>query len=161
MNCLKKLSAILGLGVGVVVLSGIAACDESQDIENWVENTNKLRLAARQQSDKVPYRQEQFNAFKSYFSELNQMALALRNDVQFGARFNAAILQSDLGATCAKVFMSRNEWQLILDRCTRNNFFLCSDEVRAYPEVTTAIREQLGAEQRRRFDDAKACRAAL
>lgn len=162
MKNFKNAGYFLGLLICLTTLSGISGCDdETQDIQNWVENTNKLRATAKAQGDIVPYRQQQFKALKAYFSELNQMALALKNDAGFAQRFNNAVAKADLKATCAKVFLARTEWQVMAERCTRNNFFLCAEEVRAFPDMVEAVRGKLVAEQQKRFDQTPSCRAAL
>lgn len=151
----------IGLITFLIFTSGVSGCDESEDIKNWVENTNKLRATAKQQGDIVPYRQDQFKALKAYFVELNQMALALKNDSKFAERFNKGVANADLKETCPKVFLTRSEWQAMVERCTRNNFFLCAEEVRAYPEMVSTIRGKLVSEQQKRFDQTPACKAAL
>lgn len=162
MRKFKNAGAFLGLLTCFVMLSGISGCDdETQDIQNWVENTNKLRATAKQQGDIVPYRQGQFKALKAYFVEINQMVLALGNDANFAARFNNAVAKADLKVTCSKVFLMKSEWELMVERCTRNNFFLCADEVKAYRDMVVALRGRLVAEQQKRFDQTPSCRAAL
>ena len=162
MRKLKNASSFIGLVACFAMLSGVAGCDdEAQDIQNWVENTNKLRVTAKQQGDVVPYRQDQFKALKAYFAEVNQMVLALKNDPNFAGRFNQAVAKADLKVTCAKVFLTKPEWEVIVERCTRNNFFLCAEEVRAYPDMVSTMRGKLGADQQRRFDQTEACRRAM
>lgn len=162
MKRLRSVSSFLGLLTCLVTLSGVSGCDdETQDIQNWVENANKLRVTAKQQGDIVPYRQAQFKALKDYFGEINQMVLALGNDANFAQRFNNAVAKADLKATCAKVFLTASEWQTMVERCTRNNFFLCSDEVKAYRDMVIGLRSRLAQEQQKRFDQTPACRASL
>lgn len=162
MKNLKRTWHVLGLLVCLTTLSGISGCDdEGQDIQNWVENTSKLRATAKEQGNIVPYRQQQFKALKAYFAEINQMALALKNDANFAGRFNNAVARADLKATCAKVFITRPEWQDMVERCTRNNFFLCAEEVRAFPDMVGTMRGKLVPEQQKRFDQTPSCRAAL
>ena len=162
MKSVKNAFYSLCLLSGAMIFSGISGCDDKgQDIQNWVEVTNKLRVTAKQQGNVVPYRQPQFKALKAYFAEMNQMALVLTNDAKFRQRFNGAVARADLQATCAKVFLTKPEWKLMMERCTRNNFFLCSEEVRAYPDMALAMRGALTAEQVKRFDQAPSCRAAF
>ncbi len=161
MKKMRKAGCLSGLFTCLALLSGVSGCDDAQDIQNWVENTNKLRIAAKQQGGIEPYRQEQFKALKAYFAELNQMALALKNDAKLSERFNNAVSHADLKVTCGKVFLTKPEWQLMVDRCTRNTFFLCAEEVRAYPEMVMAMRGALHVDHQRRFDQTPACRGAL
>jgi len=145
----------------MAVLTGISGCEEGQDIQNWVENTSKLRLEAEKKAEEVPYRQPQHAALKAYFAELTKLSLALKNDEGFRKRFNDAASKTDLNQVCSKVFVTKTEWQLMMNRCTRNRFFLCAEEVRANPDIITSIRAQLQLEQKARFDKADACKNAL
>lgn len=161
MSVVRNLMAISSLVLGFIVLSGISGCDESKDIQNWVDNVSKLRTAALKQSEVKPYRDEQYNALKDYFAEINQMALALKNDSKLAERFNDAFGKVDPKQTCAKVLVQRPEWEFMMRRCTKNRFFLCSEEVRAYPTLVSALREKLKPEQQKRFDQTSVCWGAL
>lgn len=161
MSRYRRSAFALGMFACLTMLTGISGCDESEEIKNWVENTSKMRITALAQSEVVPYRSSQYEALKTYFSEINQMALALKNDSKHSDRFNSAVAKSDLKVICPKVFIERRQWQAIMERCTRNRFFLCSEEVRAYPAMVLALREILIAEPQKKFDQTNDCRNLL
>ncbi len=162
MKKLKRTWHVFGLLVSLTTLSGISGCDdEGQDIQNWVENTSKLRATAKEQGNIVPYQQQQYQALKAYFVEINEIALALENDANFALRFNNAVAKADINVICAKVLFTRSEWQDLVERCTRNNFFLCAEEVRAFPDMVGTLRGRLVPEQQMRFDQTPSCQAAL
>ena len=154
---MKKAGARL-IAIPAIALS-LSGC-ESQGIQTWVESTNELRLNAQKQGEVVPYRREQFEALKSYFGTIGEMALSLKNDEDLARRFNRAIAKSDLNDTCAKVFIARDEWEVMVERCTRNDFFLCAEEVRAYPEMVESLRGSLYEAQKIRFDATPSCMVA-
>lgn len=158
MKCVTRILFVIS---AFITLAGVSGCDDSQDMKNWMENTEKLKIAARAASQMVPYRTEQHKALKGYFSELGNMALALKNDSKLTERFNAAISQMEMGKLCARVFIPRAEWNPIMGSCTRNRFFLCAEEVRAYPDFVAAFRARLTSEHQRRFDQAEACQRTL
>lgn len=145
----------------LLIFTGISGCDETADIQGWVDNTSKIRLAALKQAEVTPYRNEQHKALKAYYAEINQMALALKNDSKFRERFNGAVAKANLKEVCSKVFVTNIQWQTMMTRCTRNRFFLCAEEVRAYPSLVAAMRDGLFADQQKRFDQADSCRVAL
>ncbi|MCC7442687.1 MAG: hypothetical protein IT285_13715 [Bdellovibrionales bacterium] len=154
----RPLSAVLLLGATLVCASG---CKKSEDIQAWFEATGKLKTDAIAQSQNVPYRLEQHQALKGYFAQLAGMALSLKDDEKLRNRFNKAFSQSKPAEVCAAVLMERREWSGIVRNCRKNDFFLCAEEVRAYPEMVTALHEGLASDQRKRFDETEACRAAL
>lgn len=147
--------------LSVFILTGISGCDETKDIQNWVENVDTLRKTALKQAEVRPYKNDQYKALKDYFSELNQMALALKNDQGLADRFNEAVSKADLKTTCSKVFITTDQWEVMVRKCTRNRFFLCAEEVRSYREIVSALRGSLKVDQQKRFDETASCRIAL
>ncbi len=157
----KSISNAVGIITCFIVLSGVSGCNDGEDIKNWVENTNKLQVKAKTQAEIVPYRQEQHQALKEYFTEIANVALSLKNDSKFAERFNSAAAKENINDICSKVLISRTrEWENMVQRCTRNGFFLCAEEVRAYPEIIATIRGKLTTDLQKKFDQANYCRAA-
>jgi hypothetical protein len=143
-----------------LVAMGVSGCDDSRDIQNWVENTGKLRSAMENQLPNVPYRGPQHAAFKAYFAELNQMALALKNDEKLRGRFNEEVAAADLNATCRMALVHRARWDQLMRNCAKNRFFLCAEEVRAHPEMIKGLRAVLRPDLQRKFDQAPGCQDA-
>ncbi len=150
-------AGLLFLGVALV---GSAGCKKGEDIQAWFEGTGKLKTEALEQAQVLPYRTEQHQALKGYFGQLGGMALSLKDDEKLRTRFNKAFGLAKPAEVCASVLMERREWSSIVRNCRKNAFFLCAEEVRAYPDIVTALREGLAPDQRKRFDDTEACRAA-
>lgn len=152
---------VLGMLVAATFCLGASSCDDSMDLKNWVDNTEKLKIEAQNQAKVKPYAGPQQKALKDYFVELADMSLALKNDTNYAKRFNEALAKNDINAVCGKVLMQKDWWTYIMSRCTKNNFFLCAEEVRAYPDIVSAMRGSLVAEQQKRFDKAPSCKGAL
>lgn len=145
--------------LSVLAFSG---CDDDlKDIQGQVQLISSKRTTAQMASRVPPYRTPHQQAFKGYFSDLMSMGLSLKNDAQFAQRFNQAVGQSNLQEMCSKFFFPKSEWQTIMERCTRNRFFLCSEEVRAYPVVVRVFKDHLNSGQRARFEQTPSCTAAL
>jgi len=140
---------------------GFPGCEESQYIQNWVNKASKLRETMEDQIPSKPYQTAQHETFKNYFAELNQLALALQKDSRFRDRFSAAASKSDMGAICRKVFTPRSRWDQLMRNCTKNRFFLCAEEVRAYPDLVGGLRGALKPSLQSRFDEAQDCKNAL
>lgn len=142
----------------VLMLS--SGCEDSQEVTKWIDATSQFKNEAIRQQQAHPFRQEQNAAFKAYFGQLTRMANLLREDVALTTQFNSAVAGLDWDNVCQKILMKNSDWQQIVDGCTKNRFFLCAEEVRAYPEVITALRGSLITAQRARFDQAISCQAA-
>jgi len=151
----------MGLGCTAIIAMGISGCDESKDIQNWVDHAGELRAKAEDQLPNTPYRRDQHGAFKSYFTELNNMALNLKTDEKLKRRYNEAAGQANLNDVCRKLFVPRSRWLTLMQNCRKNRFFLCAEEVRAYPTQVEGMRAALNAELQRKFDQAASCQAGM
>lgn len=142
-------------------LLGVSGCDETAAVRGWIATLEPLRVKAAAEIHAVPYQTAQHLAFKNYFHEIETTALKLVQDRKFAEKFNQAVAKTDLKDTCARVFMERRDWESIAANCLRNGLFICSEEVRVYPEMVAGIRKKLIPDQQRRFDAAPSCQAAL
>lgn len=142
---MKHLRLLAVVGV-LVALSG---CGGEDDVREWIEHTGALQTNVVRQVDSAPYRKEQHEAFKAYFSELAEMALLLKGEADAVKALNAVAQKSDLEDVCRKVLIPKATWQNMVQRCTKNRFFLCAEEVRAYPDMIAVLREKLSPDQRR------------
>lgn len=140
--------------IGLLILT---SCHEVEELRAWVNQMESLRNQVRSFMDEVPYQEKQHQAFKNYFSEIEKLALKLVKDPTYARDFNRAVASVDLADLCARVFVNRLDWESLIERCTRNSFFLCSDEVRFYPDLIGAMRKTLSPDQQQRFDAAETC----
>ena len=108
----------------------------------------------------IPYQIEQQQSFKSYFGQIEEIAVRLAQDSAFTKAFNDGLRALDIGATCAKVFIPKTEWQTLMSHCLVEGFFLCSDEVKFYPDLVKGIRAKLSPDLQQKFDQAQSCRAS-
>ncbi len=146
---------ILKLSFLFLIFTG---CNEEEEIQKWIDKVDNLRSKVEQELPITPYQDSQHQAFKEYFSELNQMILKLGDDEELIKPFNGVVSKSDLVVLCPKIFLSKENWMLLMGRCQKNRFFLCAEEVRSYPTIVSRLREHLGTEQQKRFDEVSACR---
>lgn len=146
------------IGICVAFATG---CKQSTDIQAWADRTGVLRVQAEKEATRAPFRLKQHQALKNYFSELGGMAMKLGSDDKLRTRFNEAVSKSDLAKMCRKVFVPSSVWHEVMDRCTKNRFFLCAEEVRAYPDMVRAIEAGLSASQKSRFSQTRECQEAF
>ena len=144
--------------MGLIFISG---CEERLSVEEWLGRTESYLLEVERQSDVTPYRNEQFLAFKSYFKEINVLAVALKDDPKMVKKLNRALKNTDLRKICSQMLLGINRWKHIVKKCTKNNFFLCSEEVRAYPDAVAALRDSLTSDQKGLFFQAESCRKSF
>jgi len=153
--------SIVSLLAVLAFCSGASSCDEKTLVNDWVSKVNPARAKVRTGMKVVPYQLQQQTDFKSYFGEIGTMAVRLTQDSDYAEGFNQGVAKSDLKVLCGKVFIERAEWETIVGNCTKNGFFLCSDEVKYYPDLVTALRKLLTPDLQRKFDSTPPCRNAL
>ncbi|MEK6706347.1 MAG: hypothetical protein AABZ06_11215 [Bdellovibrionota bacterium] len=154
----------LFLLVGVLAIG--SGCKDPAEFTNWVKKTGELREKADPLIDLIPYSREQQEAFRDYFTELEKVALRLKNDKKFTVSFNELFKKTtgasragvaDLKTICETILMPKERWLRLVSGCTKNGFFLCSEEVAHYPEFVSALRDSLVEVQRKKFDSTAVC----
>jgi hypothetical protein len=158
---LNSIQVIVCMLVLTILSAGIAGCDEKAAVDDWANKINPLRVKVRGDLNAIPYQTQQQQDFRNYFVEIENMAVKLKQDSSYATAFNQAVSKMDLKDLCAKVFVARADWQVIMANCSKNGFFLCSDEVKFYPDMVAGMRKPLAADQQRRFDGTPACKSAL
>ena len=139
----------LSVALAALILS---ACNPEVGQVPTLDELGRLKQDVLAQAGRVPYRTEQHAAFKAYFGALARLA-AQATSLQSGqtGAFNPSL--------CTTALISSAQWSELMQRCTRNRFFVCSEEVRAYPELIAALRSVLSGESARRFDSDPVCAA--
>ncbi|MGK5087363.1 hypothetical protein WDW86_07375 [Bdellovibrionota bacterium FG-2] len=152
--------AVMNLLV-IGVSGGLSGCNENVAVQEWIGRVDPLRAKTVESVNSFPYHLEQHQAFKNYFSEIEQIALKLTQDKTYVTNFNNALAKTNFQDACARVFIPLQDWQTIMGHCLKNGLFICSEEVRVYPELVSAIRGLLVPEQQKRFDSTPSCQRAL
>lgn len=145
----------------MVLMFFFMACNEEEEIQMWIQKIEQFKINVQEERDHAPYGQKQQEAFKAYFSEINQMVVTLKKEEKYVKPFNTVIEKNDLATLCSKALLLKEEWQGIMRHCTRNRFFLCSEEVRSYPEMLSALRSYLRTKNKNKFDTIPACKDSL
>lgn len=135
----------------------IMGCDEEKQIKEWISKVNGSRQQVSQELNNIPYKKAQYQIFKEYFSEVNKINSTLEEENKFIEPFNEVVSKNNLFELCAKLFLPKDEWQLLMNRCQKNRFFLGPEEARAYPEIISALRNYLSSENQKRFDETQTC----
>lgn len=141
--------------LGSVLL--LASCQEEKVAREWIEGMEPLLTDALAQVERHPYQEEQQLAFKAYFGELQSMAVRLSGEPKLSDGLNKALSKLDLNEACARILIPRADWHQIVASCTRNSFFLCSEEIRFYPEIVASLQRWLTEENLKRFHEARNC----
>ncbi len=141
----------------------LSSCNEVeiQQSKEWVDKMDELRGKTEQAIPLKPYRTEQQVIFKDYFGELLKTALRITEDEKVAKQFNRWVSKDDPNQICSRIFIRKGDWESVNAGCTKNSFYLCSEDVRAYLDTLKSLRDHLSADQQKRFDESRACRAAV
>lgn len=156
MRTIRWRNPLLGL-CALVVLSG---CRDGE-MAARISGLESLRAAASKQVEHAPYRLAQHQAFKAYFAQIESIARDLRERKGAARSLGRALKKAEFESLCARVWMPKAEWITLVSLCSRQGFFLCAEEVRAYPDLVRAFRDGLPEPERVRFMESKACREVL
>lgn len=154
---MKSIKSFQLYGIGTLLLVSMTGCDPVEDLNSWADYTAQKRGQVEYYESKNPYGKNHFQTFKSYFVEMANMALALKEDTDRVESLNKALDEIDINTFCRKVFIDENTWDTVVLGCTKNRFFLCAEEVRAYPKIVRSLRSRLNQKHRNRFDREPNC----
>lgn len=104
-----------------------------QDVKSRSEELSQLRSSLEAIIDRQPYKVEEHSAIKEYFSELTLFVADLESYPKYKKRFNQFLRSSGVEKFCGSILLDKSRWEALIKNCTKNNFFLCSEDVREYP----------------------------
>lgn len=158
MRVAKRMKVVSVLILGCLALS---SCNEEAEVDAWAKKTSELRERALSEGGRTPYRKEQYEALKDYFAQIGGIALKIKTDDDFAKDFNKGLAKRDLAVVCDQALIAKTAWDPIIVNCTKNRFFLCAEEVRAYPQLVVAIRDRLSPELKSKFEQTESCTRSL
>lgn len=129
-------------------------------------NTESITLLNKISSEKAsleniisvtPYKIEEHKVIKKYFEGIKEQSNLLQQNTKKLRRFNTYLAEQDLQLICDDIFLSKEKWNLLLNNCTKNRFFLCSEEVRAYEQIKDDFKKVLSLEIQNRLKEDPSC----
>lgn len=105
------------------------------------QKTNLISLI-----DKRPLTDEDHANIKAYFSELKSLDKDLGLSFRYLKRFQTYLMNVGAATFCANSLLEKNKWTELVKRCTKNGFFLCTDEVKVYPDIKQSLFGKLNEE---------------
>ena len=144
----------------VAALALLLGCDSKSELEKWMNSVAPLKTVALQQAS--PYRRSEHEKLKAYFEAIAKKAYELKAESKAAEQLQKDFLQAPSAKeVCEKVLISRWAWEQLQSHCHKNEFFLCAEEVRAYPDAVTVIKNSLNGESLKRFETEPSCSQAL
>lgn len=107
--------------------------------------------------DRTPYKEEQHVAIESYFKKLNDLALNITDYSNTSKAYNKYTQRYGVEAFCKKTFLDKKRWSDLISNCTKNGFFLCAEEARAFPTIKKSLKDSLREDLKKNFEASKIC----
>lgn len=85
--------------------------------------------------EKSPFNGEEHAAIKRYFSEINSLNKDLANSRRYLKSFNTYIRKVGPETFCTETLLEKGKWSELVIKCTKNSFFLCSEDVKLFPSM--------------------------
>lgn len=156
-----QILGVLGIigGFSVALAPSVSHAGD-KEWDQWTQKMKVLRETAQVEGHKTPYRQDQYAAFKAYFGELNRLALGTLSDDRQKRELSTFFVKVTPQVFCERVLISKREWKTIFQNCFRNNYFVCSEEVRVFGDTPNVIKARLPSDLQKRFNDASDCQGS-
>lgn len=147
--------------VSILLFAGLlsSGCDSEmlEKLGKQVKQLSVYREQAEVSVPQYPYKKDQHQAFKNYFSEIGRMLSVLSNHVDDLEEFNEWLNGTEFSSFCPTLFMGKDIWAELQKHCEKNGFYLCTEEAKAYPEMIKSFKKYLNSKNLNRFETEPRC----
>ncbi len=126
-------------------------------IEEWTKETRILRAEVESLPEVSRLNSAEYALTKNYFSRISDLALQLTENPKQAERLDSNLRKKNLDEVCEDLFLREESWKLLMKKCTSGRFFVCSEELRVYPDLIKAIRMKLSPALQNTFNNSDSC----
>lgn len=130
----------------------------AQTVEQQLEEVGRNRTALESIVDRVPYQTEQHQVIETYFKNLNDLAIELKDYQKSQKRFNNYVAQNGVEAFCKNTFLDKKRWADLQRNCNKNGFFICAEEVRSFNLLKESLKNSLYEDAKKQFMTTESCK---
>lgn len=141
----------------LVLIICFSTASYSQSAEEQISTVSEAKFNALNTLNSTPYREKEYLSVRDYFVALKDYGLDVKNNSRSNKRLNNYLTAKDIPKFCTDLFVTNKDWAQIKMNCTRNRYFLCSDEVLEFKEYRKIVLESLSAELKTVFNSAAEC----
>jgi hypothetical protein len=129
----------------------------AQNMDSYVASIEKAKIEVESNIERTPYQKVHQDSFKAYFIELGSLVEDLDNSDKFKRRYQSFFETQGAKDFCKSLFLDKTRWNELVKKCTKNRFFLCAEEVKAFPAFKEAMRDRLTDEMKAEFSKEASC----
>lgn len=104
----------------------------SQPVESYILSIKHAKDDVELSIDRTPYKKEQHQAFKKYFSLISALVNDVNGSEQLFIQFQSYNFSNGIQALCKNIILDKSIWNRLITKCTKNRFFLCAEEIKAF-----------------------------
>lgn len=142
------------LFVLIMLISGHAF---AQFVEPHTSAIMQAKVEVESNIEKKPFLKAEHDIFKKYFVALDSFIGDIKASQKLTRRYHNHVSSIGIKTFCKDLFLDLPRWNDLVRNCTKNRFFLCAEEVRAFDVYKTGLRDLLTAEQQELFKKEPAC----
>lgn len=140
-----------------LILTLSMACFGQENAESRTEKLSVMKSDVEAVLNTTPFKSEEHTKIKAYFVELGSFIEDLQSSSRYRKRFNRFLRNTGVETFCQAAYLEKKRWNELVKNCTMNNFFLCTEEVKIYPENKTAMRELVDSDNKAQLETLPAC----
>lgn len=128
-----------------------------QDVSQRVNALAKERADLEGIIGRKSFTEEDHKVIRAYFSSLNSFDADLETFPKYRRRFDYSIRSIGVASFCENVFLDQGRYRELISNCTKNRYFLCSDEVMTFKDTKKKLSEKLEADLKTEFEKLSKC----
>lgn len=129
-----------------------------QDVASRSEELAALKVGLESVMDKGPYKAAEHTKIKAYFAELDSFNQDLNDYPKYLRRFNQYLRNNGVDSFCKSTRLDQKRWNDLIKNCTKNSFFLCTDDVKNYPAMKLALFNLLEDDNKSEMTKSASCK---
>lgn len=140
-----------------LILTMSIGCFGQENAESRTEKLSLMKADLEAILNSKPYKTDEHAKIKAYFVELGSLIEDLQLSSRYRKRFNRFLRNAGVETFCQTAYLEKKLWNELVGNCTMNNFFLCTEEVKIYPEKKAAMKELVDNDYKTQLETLPAC----
>lgn len=123
----------------------------SQSVEPYILSVKNAKNEVELNIDRTPYKKEQHQIFKKYFTQIRDLINDFNGSELLFSRFQNYNSSNGVQALCKDIILDKYLWNRLISKCTKNRFFLCAEEIKAFGYYKESLQRLLNNDQQNEF----------
>ncbi len=129
----------------------------SQDVSENMDSLTSARVEVESSINQKPYQKAQQEIFRTYFTKLKEFVSEVKESEYLTEQFNNLVLKMGVNNICKNILIDNTSWKDLVKNCTKNRFFLCSEEIKFYNDYKAGLKELMYQDLKSEFARSNNC----